>query len=114
MLFRSDSNGDYKITKSNYQEIARNPGAYKDQNITFRGKVVQAMERSNGENSYRVAVDSDNDCIFYVEFTVDTDAPRILEGDTVTLTGKYYGIYSYTTTLGSTMSVPAIIADSMK
>ena len=72
------------------------------------------MERSNGENSYRVAVDSDNDCIFYVEFTVDTDAPRILEGDTVTLTGKYYGIYSYTTTFGSTMSVPAIIADSMK
>lgn len=113
-LGSTDSNGNYKITKSNYQEIARNPDAYKDQNITFRGKVVQAMERSNGENSYRVAVDSDNDCIFYVEFTVDTNASRILEGDTVTLTGKYYGIYSYTTTLGSTMSVPAIIADSMK
>ena len=34
-LGSTDSNGNYKITKSNYQEIARNPDAYKDQNITY-------------------------------------------------------------------------------
>ena len=37
-----------------------------------------------------------------------------MEGDTVTVTGPYYGIYSYTSTLNSTVSVPAIIAESMK
>lgn len=113
-LGSEDSDGNYKITKSNYQEIARNPDAYKDHGITFKGKVVQAMENSSGENSYRVAVDSDNNCIFYVEYTLESDASRILEGDTVTLSGKYYGIYSYITTLNSTVSVPAIIATSMK
>ena len=113
-LGSEDSDGNYKITKSNYQEIARNPDAYKDHGITFKGKVVQAMERSSGENSYRVAVDSDNDCIVYVDYTLEPGASRILEGDTVTVSGPYYGIYSYTTTLNSTMSVPAVIATSMK
>lgn len=113
-LGSEDSDGNYRITSSNYQEIARNPSAYKDHGITFRGKVVQAIERSSGENAYRVAVDSDNDCIFYVEYTLESGASRILEGDTVSLIGKYYGIYSYTTTLNSTVSVPGIIATSMK
>ncbi len=71
------------------------------------------MERSGGKNVYRVAVDSDYSCVFYVEYTLPRGASRILEGDIVTLKGEYYGIFTYTTTMGSPVSVPASIATSM-
>lgn len=105
-----DQNNNYRITKANFQEIARNPEPYQSKGMTFRGKVVQVVEGSGGDNIYRVAVDSDNSCIFYIEYTLPADASHILENDTVKVTGTYYGIYTYTTTMGSTMSVPAVIA----
>ena len=108
-----DSSGYYTITKNNYDEIARNPNPYQGQNITFKGKVLQVVERSSGPNVYRVAVGSDYGCVFYVEYSLPKSSPRILEGDTVTLKGEYYGIFTYSTTMGSSVSVPAIIADSM-
>lgn len=108
-----DSNGNYKITKKNYQEIARNPDPYRLKGMTFKGKIVQVVEGNDGDNIYRVAVDSDSDCMFYVEYTLPSGASRMLENDTVTLTGTYYGIYSYKTTMGSTVSVPALIATDM-
>ncbi|MBR5344718.1 MAG: hypothetical protein IK127_02730 [Clostridia bacterium] len=108
-----DSNGYYKITKTNFSEIARNPNPYEGKNMTFKAKVIQVVERSSGPNIYRVAVDSDYSCVFYVEYTLPRGASRILENDIVTLKGEYYGIYTYTTTMGSSVSVPAIIATSM-
>lgn len=109
-LGQPNANGYYKITKANYEEIARNPDPYREKNITFKAKVIQVVERSGGENIYRVTVDSNRDCVFYVEYTLPAGAPRILEKDVVTLKGTYYGIYSYSTTLGSQVSVPALIA----
>ena len=109
-----DKDGYYKITKKTYDELARNPKPYESENITFKAKVIQVVERSGGNNIYRVAVDSDSNCVFYVEYDLPAGASRILEKDIVTLKGEYYGIYSYTTTLGSTVSVPALIASEMK
>ena len=108
-----DKDGNYKITKKNYEEIARNPDPYRFKGMTFKGKVVQVIEGSGGENSYRIAVDSDSNCMFYIEYTLPSGSPRFLEKDTVTVTGMYFGIFSYTTTLGSTVSVPAMIASDM-
>lgn len=112
-LGKPDKDGNYKITKKNYQEIARNPAPYRFSGMTFKGKVVQVIEGSGGNNAYRIAVDSDSNCMFYVEYTLPSGSSRILEKDKVTLTGTYFGIYSYETTLGSTVSVPALIATDM-
>lgn len=108
-----DKDGNYKITKKNYEEIARNPEPYRFKGMTFKGKVIQVIEGSGGENSYRIAVDSDSNCMFYIEYTLPSGSPRILEKDTVTVTGLYFGIFSYTTTLGSTVSIPAMLASDM-
>ena len=113
-LGQPDGNGYYKITKANYEELARNPKPYKEKDMTFRGKVVQVTERSNGNNIYRIAVDSNMNCIFYVEYTLPSGAPHILEDDIVTVKGPYYGIYSYTTVVNSTVSIPALIATEIK
>lgn len=105
-----DSDGYYKITKKSYDEIARNPNSYQSQKITFRGKVVQVVEGTGGDNVYRVAVDSDSNCMFYVEYSLPSGASRILKNDIVTLKGTYFGIYTYQTTLGGSVSVPALLA----
>ena len=105
-----DSDGYYKITKKSYDEIARNPNPYQSQKITFRGKVVQVVEGTGGDNVYRVAVDSDSNCMFYVEYSLPSGASRILKNDIVTLKGTYFGIYTYQTTLGGSVSVPALLA----
>ena len=109
-----DSNGYYKITKKTYEEMARNPDPYKFKNITFKAKVVQVVEGSGGNNVYRVAVDSDSNCMFYVEYTLPSGSSRILKNDVVTLKGMYFGIYTYETTMGGSVSVPALLATEMK
>ena len=111
---KPDQNGYYRITKENFDEYARNPDAYEGNSVTFKAKVIQVVERTYGPNIYRVAVDSDNNCVFYVEYTLPKNASRILEKDIITLKGEFYGIYTYTTTLGSSVSVPALIASEMK
>lgn len=109
-----DSEGYYKITKKTYDEIARNPNPYKLENITFKAKIIQVVEGSGGDNVYRVAVDSDNNCMFYVEYSLPSGSSRILKNDVVTLRGMYYGIYTYQTTMGGSVSVPALLATEIK
>lgn len=107
------SDGYYWVTASNYEQFDRNANAYAGKDIRFKGKVIQVVERSNGNNVYRIAVDSDYDCIFYVEYQLPRGTSRILEGDIVQLTGVYYGLFTYSTTSGSAVTVPATIADSI-
>ena len=108
-----DSSGYYKVTKANFEELARNPNAYKGKKITCKAKVIQVVERT-GTNVYRAAVDSDSDCVFYVEYTLPSGASRILEKDIVTLKGEFYGIYTYSSMFGGAVSVPALLATEMK
>lgn len=109
----ADAEGFLKITKSNYAEIARNPEPYTLKKIKFKAKIVQVVEGNGGQNVYRAAVDSDNNCMFYIEYTLPSGSSRILEKDVVTISGTYYGIFTYTTTLGSSVSVPALIAEKI-
>ena len=106
----ANSDGGYTVTKSNYETFARNPDPYAGKQITFKAKVIQVVEGRNGNNVYRVTVDSDSNCVFYVEYTLPAGSSRILEKDVVTLSGEYYGLYTYSTTMGAAVTVPALIA----
>ena len=108
-----DADGYYMITAANYQEYARNANAHLFEKIRFNGKVIQVVERSNRENVYRIAVDSDSNCMFYIEYTLPKGVSRILEDDTVLVSGTYYGMFSYSTTFGSKVTVPAAIAEKI-
>ncbi|MBE5803821.1 MAG: hypothetical protein E7316_04845 [Clostridiales bacterium] len=109
----ADAEGYYWITSANYEEYARNANDHLYEKIRFAGEVLQVAERSNRENVYRIAVDSDYDCAFYVEYTLPQDAPRILEDDVVVLSGTYYGLFSYSTTIGTKVTIPAAIAEDI-
>jgi len=92
-----------------YSDLARTPDSYKNMKLVITGKIVQVMEKSNGAQ-YRIAVDDNYDQMFYVDYTGDFAAGRMLENDIVTLWGTYDGLMSYTATIGGKITVPSLIA----
>lgn len=97
-----------------YKTIARNPNDYKGKQAKFTGKVVQ-IEEVWGSSVLRVNVTKDEygawDDTIYVEYTPKSEGEsRILENDVITMYGKLDGIKSYTTVLGSEVSIPYLKA----
>ena len=95
-----------------YNEVARNPDDYMMKLGKFKGEVIQLME---GEtyNNLRVAVGGNYDNILFVEYDPSILSQRILEGDQVTIYGANMGICSYESTMGATISIPAMLADKI-
>jgi hypothetical protein len=104
-----------KCESVDYDSIARNPDTYKGKYVEVRGEVVQVQEGSSGSgNTYRVDItkgkyDIWSDTIM-VTFTPSSTSSRILEDDIVTIYGVSGGLYTYTSVMGASITVPLIYA----
>ena len=76
--------------------------------------MLQVVERTYWPNIYRICVGNDSSSVFYIEYTLPSGAQRILEDDSVTVTGKFTGLYTYTTTLGSSVTIPSMSAETIQ
>ncbi len=97
--------------EGDYEDYARNPDTYTFQNVQITGEVIQVVE--GDVIIYRIITDDSYDQVWYIEYEPVPGESRILEEDTVTVYGIYYGIYSYESVMGGTISVPAIIAENV-
>lgn len=94
-----------------YDDLARDPDAYKGQDIKITGNVLQVLE-GNTETTLRVATDGKYDDVVMVGFDpAILNGKRVLEDDSVTVCGTYIGIYKYESTLGATISVPGLYGE---
>ena len=100
-------------TGISYNQLARTPDNYKDEKVTFTGKVLQVIENSS-EINLRIAVNDNYDTVIFVGYDPKITSIRVLENDYVTIRGKSIGIYSYESTLGGQISVPGIWVDYIK
>lgn len=89
----------------NYDNIARNPDDYKGNKYVGSGTVLQVLE-SDTEVDMRVAVDDDYDKVIYLIYDPSIVDSRMLEDDNVTFYGESQGLYSYTSTMGATITIP--------
>lgn len=96
-----------------YKELARNPDPYKGKSLSFSGKVIQVIEEDD-ETHHRIAVNGDYDSVIYVAYPKDIVASRILEDDYVTVYGTSLGLYSYQSTMGGKITIPAIYLDRIE
>lgn len=96
-----------------YEQLARNPDDFKDKKIKFSGKVLQVLEGSGKNNQIRLAVNDDYGNILFCEYNKNIVSSRILEDDHITVYGTSYGLYSYTSTMGATITIPAVILDKI-
>lgn len=95
---------DYDI-----KDVERNPAEYKDELLSFEGKIIQVME-DDVYTAYRIAINDDYDRIAYVQTLSLTLEERLLEDDYVTVYGAFDDLLTYETVLGASQTVPAFIA----
>lgn len=97
---------------STYDEMARNGNSHAGEKLQITGKVIQAQDRDSGGAMLRVATGADGyDDIYMVQIDSDNwNKHRLLEDDQITIYGNVYGLYSYSSTLGGKITVPALIA----
>lgn len=95
-----------------YDQLARTPDDFKGKKAKFTGKVIQVME-GKGETQLRIAVSGNYDKVLYVAYKSDIINSRVLENDNVTVKGKSAGIYTYTSTMGGEISIPAMLVEKI-
>ena len=101
-------------TGISYDQLARNPDDFINQKVKFTGKVLQVVESSSGINAMRFAVNKDYNHVLYIEYNQALSSSRILEDDILTIYGVAQGLYSYTATMGQTITIPKVHADKIE
>ena len=91
-----------------YSQLARTPDDYVGNKITFEGKVIQVSENSYSDTVYlRVATSDDYNKVMLIEYDSSILSSRILEDDEIRFYGTSTGLYTYESTLGKSVTIPA-------
>ena len=101
-------------TGISYDQLARTPDDFINQKVKFTGKVLQVVESSSGVNGMRFAVNKDYNHVLYIEYNQALSSSRILEDDVITIYGVAQGLFSYTATMGQTITLPRAHADKIE
>ena len=95
-----------------YKDVARNPDNYKGVKAKFTGKVVQVQEGMFNTIVMRVNVTKGSYGIWedtvYANYTYSEGESKILEDDIITMYGTIKGTKTYTTVLGSSVTIPQL------
>ena len=92
-----------------YDEMARNGDNHKGEKLQITGKVIQVMDSDIGFATLRVATRDGYEDVYLVQIPADQwKSHRLLEDDVITFYGEVYGLYSYSSTMGGKITVPAI------
>ena len=51
--------------------------------------------------------------MLYIEYEQKIVSSRVLENDIITIYGVSYGLFSYESTLGGTITIPCVIVDKI-
>lgn len=97
-----------EIEPLTYEDLARNPEENTGKPVEFYGEVIQVVE-GDMFSQYRFIIDGDYDQVILLEILNSQLDERILEGDLLTITGVSEGNLTYTTVLGASVTVPAIL-----
>ena len=112
---KEQEESSFKASCQNYtfEQMARNPDKFKGTNVKLTGEVVQVMEGLYS-NSLRVNITKEGtyttyykDTI-YVNYVPEEGEDKILEDDIITIYGTARGDYSYTSTIGATVTLPFV------
>lgn len=95
-----------------YDQLARTPDDYRGQKVKFSGTVLQVLEGSY-LNEMRLATNGRYDDVVYAVYDPNIVDGRILEDDSITIYGTASGLETYTSTIGSQITLPRISVDKI-
>jgi hypothetical protein len=98
-----------------YDQISRTPDDYNGKKVKFTGTVLQVIEDTTTLklNNIRLAVNGDYNKVVYIQYSAGITDSRILENDKITIYGISSGLTSYTSTLGSKITIPMIYVEKI-
>lgn len=100
-----------------FEDLSRNPDKYKGNNYKFTGEIIQVQEGWFDTVDLRINVTKKefeyiDDVMWtdtiYATITIPDGADKLLEDDVITFWGTCDGDYSYTSVLGSKITLPKI------
>lgn len=97
----------------NYDSLTRTPEQYKGEKVKFSGRVVQVCSEAESNlyySTYRVSV-SGYSKVIYLKVDNYGSSSRILENDWITFYGEFEGLYTYTSVMGSAITIPSVVAE---
>ena len=97
-----------------YEKAYRKPDDYKGKRVSFSGKVLQVGDGWFGAKYYRIATSGSSKDVVYVTIDGKNLDVQLMEDDRVTVYGKYDGNTTYTTVLGSTVTIPSVEAEKIE
>lgn len=106
-----------KCKSLSFKDLSRNPDKHKGEKLKYTGQVIQVQEDEhwlddNTTVDLRINVTKDKyglwDDTIYATVELPKNADRILEDDIITIWGECDGKYSYTSVLGSDVTLPKI------
>ena len=102
----------YPVAK--YENVLRNPGSYKNQNMSIKGRVLQ-ISQSWGTTVLRVGTGGYGlyDKVFWVEFDNSKVTTALIEDDRVVVYGKCTGTETYSSIFGQSITIPSIEAEKI-
>lgn len=93
-----------------FDDISRTPEKYKGKKVKFSGYVLQVIEGYT-INSIRMSTDGRYSDVILVDYKTSLVDVRLLEGDEVVVYGTFSDMETYTTVMGSSVTVPLVNAD---
>lgn len=94
-----------------YEDISRSPDKYKGEKVKFTGRVLQLVAEGTYSNEIRMSTDGNYDDVIFISYDPGKLDVRVLEDDNITVCGKFSKMYTYTTVLGSSVTVPLVYVD---
>lgn len=96
-----------------FNDISRSPDTYKGKKVKFTGRIIQIVEGSY-QNSARMSTSGKYDDVVFFTYYNDSIDVRLLEDDMITIYGTFSGLYTYTTVLNSSVTLPEIHVDRIE
>ena len=100
-----------------YKDLSRTPDAYMDEYVKFSGTVIQVCYEATSSlyySAYRVATSGSYGDVVYIYVDNYGSGSRILEDDKITFYGTYGGLYTYTTVLGDSLTIPSVYVEYLE
>lgn len=100
-----------------YEDLFRAGDTLAGQFFTFQGKVIQTIESSEDSAIFRVNITADQgysrvlweDTVML--YVVGATSQKLLEDDIIAFTASSAGLTSYTSIMGATIELPALVAE---
>ncbi len=94
-----------------FDDISRSPDKYGGKKVKFTGRVLQLVFEGSTISELRMSTSGKYDDVILISYDPRALDVRILEDDNITVYGTFSKIQTYTTVLGSNLSVPLVYVD---